>query len=231
MILAAGNASPAASLKRIMKIVDSNEPKIIRDELIKLGWEQDRLNSADFGFFTADNQPVGIERKTVTDLISSIEGRLPFQFYKQLEDYEINILLIEGKWGMQMNQMVVAGQIHNITWQAVWNFIRTWQDRGISLELTLDTGHTIQRIEELYQYYQKEAHSGGISRKTAGDSRLIALQCDGVGPKLAAAILDRCGTLQFAANADFVWLAKNIPGLGMKKAMAVYNHFRSSNGK
>lgn len=214
-----------------MKIVDSNEPEIIRTELVKLGWQQDRLNSADFGFFTADNRAVGIERKTTTDLVASIMGRLPLQFYRQLEDYEINILLIEGRWGMQMDKITIAGQIYNITWQAVWNFIRTWQDKGLTIELTIDTGHTVQRIEEIYQYYQKPAHSGGIGRKTAGDSRLIALQCEGIGPVLASSILERCGTLQFAANADYVWLAKNIPGLGMKKAMVLYNHFRSTNGK
>ncbi len=214
-----------------MKIVDSNEPEIIRAELIKLGWQQDRLNSADFGFFTADNRTVGIERKTTADLLSSIQGRLPLQFYKQLEDYEINILLIEGRWGIHMNKMAIDRQIYNITWEAVWNFLRTWQDRGMSLELTTDIGHTIQRLEEIWQYYQKPAHSGGIDRQTTGDSRLIALQCPGIGPKLATEILERCQTLQFAANADYVWLAKNIPGLGMKKAMALYNHFRSTNGK
>ena len=210
-----------------MKIVDSREPEIIRKALIKTGWEQDTLKSADFGFFTADNRSVGIERKTVSDLASSIIGRLPLQFYKQLEDYEINILLIEGRWGMQVNRIVAAGQMFNITWEAVWNFIRTWQDRGITVELTLDTGHTVQRIEELYQYYQKQEHTGGIDRKTTGDSRLIALQCPGIGPKLAAAILARYGTIQFVANTDYVQLAKDIPGLGMKKAMALYNHFRS----
>lgn len=214
-----------------MKIVDSNEPEIIRAELIKLGWQQDRLNSADFGFFTADNRTVGIERKTTADLLSSIQGRLPLQFYRQMENYEINILMIEGKWGIHMNKMVIDRQIYNITWEAVWNFLRTWQDRGMSLELTTDIGHTVQRLEEIWQYYQKPAHTGGIDRQTTGDSRLIALQCPGIGPKLATEILERCQTLQFAANADYVWLAKNIPGLGMKKAMALYNHFRSTNGK
>ena len=210
-----------------MKIVDSNEPEIIRSELIKLGWEQSRLNSADFAFFTADNRPVGIERKTVSDLVSSLTGRLPLQFYKQLEDYEINILLIEGHWGMQMNKIVIAGQIYNITWQQLWNFIRTWQDNGLTLEITIDTGHTIQRIQELYEYYQKPAHTGGLDRKTTGDSRLIALQCAGIGPKLAQAILERYHSLQFVANTDYVQLTKEVPGLGMKKAKALYDHFRS----
>jgi ERCC4-type nuclease len=222
-----GKQAPALVLKRIMKLVDSREPEIIRTALKKTGWEQDTLNSADFGFFTADNRSVGIERKTVPDLINSIMSRLPMQFYRQLEDYEINILMIEGRWGMQLNKIVTSGQMYNITWEAVFNFVRTWQDRGLTIEWSLDTGHTVQRLEELYQYYQKIEHSGGIDRNTSGDSRLIALQCPGIGPKLAAVILAKYGTIQFAANADYVQLAKDIPGLGMKKAMALYNHFRS----
>jgi len=218
-----------------MKIVDSNEPVTIREALKVKGWEQSRLNSADYGFFTIDNQSVGIERKTVSDLISSlletkkdeenIPARLPLQFYKQIEDYQINVLLIEGHWGISQNMITSEGQIYNIQWEAVWNFIRTWQDKGMTLELSIDMPHTIDRIEQLYNYYQKPGHNGGIDRKTSGDSRLIALQCPGIGIKLAQKILTAFGTLQNVANADYVEIAQ-VEGIGMKKAMEVYKHFR-----
>jgi len=209
---------------KAMKLVDSNEPQEIRRELIKLGWTQDRLNSGDFAFFSATGQSIGIERKTVSDLVSSLTGRLPNQFFNLIEDYEIPILLIEGHWGRQIGRIAQAGQIHNITWEQVWNFIRTWQDRNISLEITTDTDHTLERLEQLYKYYQKPYHSGGIDRQTTGDSRIIALQCQGIGAATAQLLLREFGTLQRIANADYIEIAQ--AGIGMKKAMAIYKHFR-----
>jgi ERCC4-type nuclease len=208
-----------------MKIVDSNEPEIIRNALKKLGWEQSRLHSADFAFMSVDGQSIGIERKAVPDLISSLTERLPLQFYKQIEDYQIPVLLIEGHWGMQLNKITCMGQIYNITWEQVWNFVRTWQDKGLTLEITIDIAHTIERVEQLYNYYQKPGHSGGIDRTTSGDSRLIALQCHGIGIQLAQKLLTAFGSLQKIANADYVEFAQ-VEGIGMKKAMEVYRHFR-----
>jgi len=207
-----------------MKLVDSNEPELIRSALKTTGWDQERLNSGDYAFFSSDGKPIGIERKTVSDLISSLTGRLPNQFFNLIEDYEIPILLIEGHWGKQIGHISQAGQIYNITWEQVWNFIRTWQDRGISLEFTTDIHHTIERLEELYKYYQKPYHSGGIDRNTTGDSRIIALQCQGIGASTAKLLLNYFGTLQKIANADYVEIAQ--AGIGMKKAMAIYKHFR-----
>jgi ERCC4-type nuclease len=210
-----------------MKIVDSNEPEIIRNFLKKTGWEQSRLNSADYAFMTVEGQSVGIERKTVADLVSSMQGRLPLQFYKQLEDYQINILLIEGHWGLVAKNITSMGQVYNVTWEQVWNFIRTWQDKGITVEVTIDMGHTVERVEQIYNYYQKPGHSGGIDRTTSGDSRLIALQCPGVGIQLAQKLLGHFENLQNIANADYIEIAR-VEGIGMKKAMEVYKHFRKS---
>jgi ERCC4-type nuclease len=207
-----------------MKFVDSNEPRQMRELLIANGWQQERLNSGDYSFFSATGQSIGIERKTVSDLISSLQGRLPNQFFNLIEDYEIPILLIEGHWGRQIGHIAQSGQIYNVTWEQVWNFVRTWQDRNITIELTTDTIHTLERLDQLYRYYHKPYHSGGIDRNTTGDSRIIALQCQGIGASTAQALLKEFGNLQNIANADYIEMAQ--AGIGMKKAMAVYNHFR-----
>lgn len=207
-----------------MKIVDSNEPQFIRDSLKSKGWSQKRLTSGDYAFLSSSGQSIGIERKTVPDLIDSMQDRLPNQFFNLIEDYEIPILLIEGHWGRQIDQITCAGQIYDITWEQIWNFLRTWQDRNISLELTMDIDHTLTRLEQLYEYYQKPYHTGGINRNTTGDSRIIALQCQGIGAATAQTLLKEFGTLQKIANADYIELAQS--GIGMKKAMAIYRHFR-----
>lgn len=207
-----------------MKLVDSNEPKQIRDILTNTGWNQSRLNSGDYAFFSVSGQSIGIERKTIPDLISSLQGRLPNQFFNLIEDYEIPILMIEGHWGRQIGHIVHDGQVCNITWEQVWNFIRTWQDRNISVEFTTDTGHTMERLNQLHKYYQKPYHAGGIDRNTTGDSRIISLQCQGIGAATAQLLLKKFGTLQKIANSDYTEIAQ--AGIGMEKAMAIYNHFR-----
>lgn len=208
-----------------MKIVDSNEPETIRTLLKTFGWEQSRLHSADYAFMSCDGQSIGIERKTVPDLISSLIDRLPYQFYRQVEDYQIPVLLIEGHWGTQQGKITSQGQMYNVTWEQLWNFIRTWQDKGMTLEITIDLPHTVERLEQLYDYYQNPGHSGGIDRNTSGDSRLIGLQCHGIGIQLAQKLLTAFGSLQAIANADYVEIAQ-VEGIGMKKAMEVYRHFR-----
>ncbi len=172
---------------------------------------------------SATGQSIGIERKTIEDLITSIPDRLPMQLYRQIEEYEVPILLIEGYLGRIYDQIVSYGQVYNMTWQQIWNFLRTWQDKGISLEITCDLEHTATRLEQIYDYYQKPAHSGGITRNSTGDSRLIALQCPGIGLQTASKLINAFGSLQKIANADYLDLAKVV---SMKNAKQVYLHFR-----
>lgn len=208
-----------------MKFIDCREPEIIRSKMTINGWVQDKLESADYGFFTSDNLTVGIERKTTVDLLNSISNRLPLQLNKMHNEYSICILLIEGKWGKQGNQIKIDSQIYNYTWESVWNLLRTWQDKGISLELTLDYEHTIQRIDEIYKYYQKYFHSGGINNRIqSGDCRLsMLLQIDGIGIETAKELVFKYQSIQNIANTDYVDMAKLI---GMKKAISIYNYFR-----
>ena len=210
-----------------MKIVDSNEPEIIREKLKALGWEQSRLNSADYGFTTINNQSVGIERKTISDLLQSLQDRLSLQFYKQLEDYNINILLIEGHWGKHEQFITIDYQAYNVTWEQVWNYLRTWQDWGIGIELTIDTDHTVQRIEQIYNYYQKPEHIGGLGHKTFADTRILSLCIPQIGIKTAQRLLEHFSTVQNIATASMLELMK-CPKLGAKQASSIYLHFRKS---
>ena len=213
---------------RSEKTVDSLEPAIIRTKLLELGWIQKRLYSSDYFFWTSNYKKVGIERKEVNDLLNSLGERLSNQMYKQLEHFDFNILLIEGSW------KTVYGTTTNIRgmefwqWSTIWNFLRTWQDKGMTIELTTSAGHTVKRLNELYAYYQKDVHSGGLKKGTiSGDPRLLALQCGGIGPKLGTALIKKFGSLKAIGNAsaeEFMQVEK----VGKNKAMALYNHFNKS---
>ncbi len=207
------------------KVVDAREPDTIRSKLLELGWYQEQLYTADYWFFTINYKKVGIERKTVADLCASIGDRLSSQLMKMLEHYDVSILIIEGKWAKAYNEKISTPQGYEFwTWTQVWNYLRTWQDRGLTLELTVNEGHTIKRLNELYAYYMKNAHTGGVTRSIVSDSRILALQCGGIGEKLGMALLEKFGSLKAIANATAEEFA-TIEKIGDKKALALYNHF------
>jgi len=209
---------------RTRKAVDSSEPWEIREKLLEVGWESRKLYSADYWFMTHDYKKVGIERKSVADLLSSLGTRISDQLFKMVEHFDFNILLIEGSWRMMGDKMMSPRGIEQWGWSTVWNFLQSWQDKGVTLQLTTSEGHTIRRLNELYAYYQRPSHTGGLNRRTVGDSRLLAFQSGGIGPKLGQAILGKFGTLRIAANAsieDFLTIEK----IGQKKAEALYNYF------
>jgi ERCC4-type nuclease len=209
------------------KLFDDREPDIIRTKMLELGWQQKRLYSTDYLFHTHNMKKVGIERKTVSDLLGSLNDRLSRQLADMLEYCDYSILLLEGKWQMVQNQMYTSRGIEYYTWTMIWNYLRSWQDKGITLELTHDEGHTIKRINELYAYYQKPVHTGGVNKKSFVDSRILALQCGGIGNKLGQLLLDKFGNIRNIANAtaqDYL----TVDGIGKAKAEALYAHFNKS---
>ena len=210
---------------RTVKTVDSNEPGIIRDRLVEVGWQQKRLYSADFSFWSINYKKIGVERKDTVDLFNSLGERLSQQLYKMLEHYDFNILLIEGSWKNVYNSVFSVKGIQFYQWSVVWNFLRTWQDKGLTIELTTNPEHTVKRLGELYTYYQKEVHTGGIKRQVVGDPRLLAF-CTGIGPVIGKELLEKFGSLRAIANAtveDFLQVDK----IGQRKAQALYDHFNS----
>ena len=212
-------------LKLRHKIVDDREPPEIREKLLELGWQQKRLFSADYFFHTGDFQKVGIERKTVDDFCASLNGRMARELEELIEHYDIRILLLEGNWKRATTEQISTSRgFQYYTWTLAWNFIRTWQDKGVTIELTTSQSHTVKRLNELYAYYQKSAHTGGLTKKEVGDSRILALACGGIGIKLGEALLKKFGSLKRIANAipeEFLTVEK----IGDKKAVSLWQHF------
>ena len=206
-----------------LHIVDSNEPDIIRTKLLELGWTQGRLGSADYFMHTGDFKRVGIERKAVPDLLSSLGDRLAKQLSNMLDYYDFSILMIEGSLRNVNGNMYTARGASQWTWDAVWNFLQTWQMRGVTIQLSADEGQTIHRITNLFAYYQKPAHTGGYTRRQVGDARVLAFP-SGVGEKTAIALLKRFGSLRAIANARIDDLHE-CEGVGVKRAEAIAIHF------
>lgn len=210
------------------KLVDSREPEAIREKLLEYGWNQSMLYSGDYLFQTGDYKRVIVTRKRVDDLCASIGDR----FSKQLDeilDYEAEkrIILLEGSWktiNPNMNIVTNHGVQYN-TWSMVWNYLRRWQDRGFTLEITVDEGHTIQRLNELFAMYQK-TYSVSASSNEWEDSRVLSFP-SGCRGKTAMNCLTEFGSLRQIACASANEILARMQGknVGTKKANLIFEHF------
>lgn len=127
------------------------------------------------------------------------------------------------------SQKLIDGRgIEYHTWSMVWNFLRRWQDKGFTLELTVNEGHTIQRLNELYALYQKPYSLSSVSNAFP-DDRVLAFP-SGCRGKTAMNCLNWFGTLLDVAKAPASELIK-VPDIGDKKAALIYNHFHSGEAK
>ena len=90
------------------RVADTSEPWPITSELLKTGWERQKLFSGDYFFLTADFKKVGIERKEMGDFISSLGDRMSRQLQNMLDFYDFNILLIEGNISHAGNQLITS---------------------------------------------------------------------------------------------------------------------------
>lgn len=208
------------------KLVDDREPATIRTKLLETGWHQVRIASGDYLFQNVNFKWVCITRKTISDLIGSIGKNFSKQLEEMIERYEYRILLLEGKWISIGGQMVTGRGIQQWRDEPIRNFLRTWQDRGITLEFVGNEGATIRRLNELFAYYMRDHHAGGVSKNTSGDSRLMAFG-QGIGPKIGKNILKEFGSLRAVANAEVIQL-QGVKGMGQKRAEGLWNHFNRS---
>lgn len=208
---------------RAIKIVDSREPEEIRMKLLELGWQQKMIYSADYAFQSRDFHKIGITRKAIPDLISSVNEIWAKQLEEMLEYYDTRIILLEGSWERVRPSMIMGAKgVSYLTWDMLWNFLRRWQDKGFSLELTISPAHTIQRLNVLYALYQKEYSMSAMTNKFA-DDRVLAFP-SGCRGKTAQQILDNGKSLADVASMGSTELM-GYNKIGEKKADLIISHF------
>jgi len=214
---------------RAVKLVDTREPGELRTKLIEVGWQQKLLFSADFAFITHSFQKVGITRKSTPDLLGSINEVWAKQLEEMLDYYDIRIILLEGSWSNIRPNVVIGGAgISYLTWDGVWNYLRRWQDKGFSLELTTSLQHTAKRLNNLYALYQKAYSLSAMTHKFA-DDRVLSMP-SGTRGKTGQKVLDTLGSIQAVANAPIERLLE-IEGIGQKKADLIFHHMRNNNAR
>ena len=209
---------------RHIKIVDSNEPSQIRDRLNELGWQQRRLQSGDYCFWSCQFDKVGITRKTVSDCLSSLNETFGKQLEEMLETYQICIMLIENPWQWtNTGQMLTTRGLERHVKKEVLNYIHRWQAKGFILERTSNWQDTVDRLNELYALYQKP-YSLSAKSKGYADERLLALP-SGLRGKAGEKLLDGRSLREIANMSAENILVTKIDGIGKKRAMLVEQHF------
>ena len=219
---------PQPQYRERKKFTDDREPEAIRTELLKTGWQQARLYSGDYLFQTVNFKWVCVTRKTIPDLLASMGKTFSKQLLSISESYEYRIILIEGNWRTIDGYFETDRGIQHWHDSAASNFLRSWQDRGITIERTSNEGHTVRRLNELFAYYMKETHAGGLPKKIDGDPRLLAFG-DGIGMKMGRKLLEKFGSLKGVACADIGQLMQ-VEGIGKGRAEGIYNHFNREAG-
>jgi len=205
------------------KVCDTAEPWEICQKLLETGWERKKLWSGDYWFLAHDYKKVGITRKEVSDLMNSIGQVFSKQLEEMIDFYDIKVILLEGSWTrVTTGQMLVKG-IRYQTWDMVWNYLRRWQDKGFTLELTMSMGHTIDRLNKLYALYQKPYSLSAMTHKFT-DDRVLSMP-SGTRGKTGQKVLDELGSIQAVANTSIERLLQ-IEGIGQKKADLIFNHMR-----
>jgi len=208
---------------RAVKLVDSREPEELRMRLLETGWIQKRMWSGDFAFLTHQFHKVGITRKNTSDLLTSINEIWAKQLEEMLEYYDIRIILVEGSWTNIRPNVVLGGSgISYLTWDGIWNYLRRWQDKGFTLELTTSLNHTAKRLNKLYALYQKP-YSISAKSKRYTDDRILAFP-SGCRGKTAQQILDSGKSLVDIGQMSIEEL-KQFEKIGDKKASLIVEHF------
>jgi ERCC4-type nuclease len=209
------------------RLVDTREPWELRELLIQTGWEQQTLHSGDMSFSAHDMLQIGVTRKTVTDLITSVGEVLSQQLEIMLENYGVCIFLIEDdnrvRWDQATDQLVatVQDKVFKIDRRAYLHFLHRFYVKGFASERSPSLAYTVQRLNELYALYQKPYSRSGISRRYA-DDRILAFP-SGLRGKVGEGILLGKSLREVAYMSLGDW--QNCDGIGAKRAATGFQHF------
>lgn len=189
--------------------VDTREPKYIGALLRGLGITVDSrtLTAGDYAW-PCPLGLVGVERKTVTDLVNCIKsGVAMWQLDKLCKEYIVPILMIEGPLNVDtVGDLVhyIGGKTHRLM---AAGGVRDWllarQLEGVFVD-TCDERRVHYRLKELHAWSQKltEIHRPVLVKREALDPRVAVLaSLPGVGVVKAAALLAKYSTLRLALRA------------------------------
>lgn len=147
--------------------MDTREPAALQMTLASYGFPvtTTALSSGDFLWVSRDSRSLCVERKTVSDFLSSISdkqengrSRLVNQMMRMRESWDEPILLLEGELKATETLRVIADGRHTKwSWDTVENTLLSIQRTGI-LVTRCHKGAVPERIESLQKYFERKRH-------------------------------------------------------------------------
>ena len=205
------------NLKKLRIVVDEREKKSgIPDFLKKTGINLE-IKTLQVGDYIVAPETV-VERKTISDLVSSIfDGRLFDQCNRLKEHYQFPILLIEGNIDeieeLTENSLVFYGAISSIA-----------LDFKIPVIHTPNASHTAKLLMSMCS--RKDASKGPFIKKIRKSNDVqkqqLSILCSlpGVGEKTAIRMLEKFGTPLRVLSSSTTELSK-VGGLGEARAKKI----------
>lgn len=210
-------------MQKIM--VDHRENKLLARELTNEGidFEIKQLDIADFIIKTKnlDNkiQTVGIERKTVQDLLNSIiDKRLINQMMLLKENFDLPLLIIEGEDNIYSLRNFHPNSIRGIISSVALDFqvpiIHTKNPRDTAKYLAI----IAKRLEKIRKPLSLIAKRKPLTLKE--QQQYIVETLPGIGPTIAKSLLKKFRTIKKVVNAEEKELLK-VDKIGKIKAKAI----------
>ena len=175
-----------------------------------------RMEFGDFAFvgngFDGD-WLIGVERKTVPDMVASMNGRFPgHQLPGLLAAYQRVYLVVEGRFTARRDGVLVSAGLRGygkpVMYREFVNRLVTYEElAGVRVVITGDEADTVNRICALEHWWRKEwgGHRGHkVTYEFTGSDRVELIR---------AGLVRR-------------W-AQCLPGIGYDKALAAEKAFRS----
>ncbi len=202
------------NLKNLRIVVDEREKKSGIPDLLKGTGINLEIKTLPVGDYIVAPETI-VERKTVSDLVSSIfDGRLFDQCHRLKEHYQFPILIIEGDIDeieeLTENPLVFYGAISSIA-----------IDFKIPVISTPNATHTSKLLISMCS--RKDASKGPFIKKIRKSNDLqkqqLSMLCSlpGVGEKTAIRMLEKFGTPLRVLSSSIIELSK-VSGLGEARA-------------
>ncbi len=202
------------NLKNLRIVVDEREKKSGIPDLLKGTGINLEIKTLPVGDYIVAPETI-VERKTVSDLVSSIfDGRLFDQCHRLKEHYQFPILIIEGDIDeieeLTENPLVFYGAISSIA-----------IDFKIPVIPTPNATHTSKLLISMCS--RKDASKGPFIKKIRKSNDLqkqqLSMLCSlpGVGEKTAVRMLEKFGTPLRVLSSSIIELSK-VSGLGEARA-------------
>lgn len=149
--------------------------------------------------WSSGNRLFGIQRKTGSDLVSSIyNGRLNHELEK-MDKLTVGVLLVEENWRWTRDgewaDLWSGSQQWNKT--QMWAYMASVQAMGFWAVQVAELAETVDYIQTLYQWSMKEKHTAlhhaPIIPKADRNAWVLSVLCPGIGPEMSKRLMEANG--------------------------------------